>query len=239
MKRVTSKNFIGEKLRKLFKLSLTLLVIILILLTILTIGYWGIIRYWLVGFHPYKKIADSDFPVYMEGYLINKPPDDIKLEIVKNSIYIKQNLENDKNICSHKLSGTVKININLNFKPAQAESLAAAAYAFIIGHQTLQNESDIPLSTLYTETSHSPRTGTKTDHYSYKFEEARLRVADLGCTEYFMESNRNYHGYCDMNNYWLNNARIRYSYAYNNKACFWEIHNAIEKTINNILIKEK
>lgn len=232
--------------RSLYQSSLPPLIIlfkifflIFIVLTISTMIYWAIIQYWLVGFHPYKEIADSEFPVHLEGYLINKPPKDIKLEIIENSIYIKQNLENDKNICPHELSGIVRIGINLNFKPSEAESFATAAYAFMVKTHTLQNESDIPSSTLYTKTQYSPRTDTKSDYYSYKFKEPKLRLAKLGCIEYFMGSNSNYHGYCGMNNYWVNDTRIWYRYAYNNKKCFWQIHNAIKKTINYILVKEK
>ncbi len=212
---------------------------ILILATISTMIYWAIIRYWLVGFNQYPSIKDSDFPVHMEGYLVKKPPKDIKLEIIENSIFIQQNLENDKNICSHKLSGIVRIHINLNFKSSKAESIAATADAFMIGSHTLQNESDIPSSTLYTNTQLSPRTGIKSDYYSYKFQQLKLRLAKLGCIEYFMGSNSDYHGYCEMHNYWQNDARMEYQYPYNNKICFWEIHNAIEKTINHILIRNK
>ncbi len=221
------------------KIILKIFFILLVLVLVSTTLYWTIIRYWLVGSHQYKEIPNSDFPIHIEEYLIQKPPKDIKLKVIKNSIYIKQNLENDKNICSHKLSGIVKIGINLDFKPSEAESLATAAYNSMTSSHIKQNKSDIPFSTLYTKTQYSQRTDTRTDYYSYKFKEPKLRLAKLGCIEYFMKSNSNYHGYCDMGNYWQNNARVWYSYAYNNKACFWQIHNAIEKTINNILIKEK
>ena len=228
-----------QDLTPFFFICLKLFFIVLILGAISTVAYWAIIRYWLVGFHQYKSIADSDFPIHMEGYLVKKPPKDIKIEVIKNSIFIKQSLENDKNICPNKLSGIVRIHINLNFKSSEAELLADAASTFMMETHVKRNKSDIPRSTLYTKTQYSPRIGTRSDYYSYKFKEPKLRLAKLKCIEYFIESNSDYHGYCDMSNYWQNDARMEYKYAYNNKICFWQIHNAIEKTINTILTKEK